>query len=49
MEASDNWALKLQNLTYLYQGLETYYCEVISLLNNTAFNDSFLKDIEESI
>jgi len=46
MEASDNWALKLQNLTYLYQGLETYYCEVY-----LSVKDSSLKilDIEESI
>ena len=49
MEASDNWALKLQNLTYLYQGLETYYCEVTLPNKDPPFNPSQILDFEESI
>jgi len=39
MEASDNWALKLQNLTYLYQGLETYYSDTLKKVFDKTYVD----------
>jgi hypothetical protein len=29
-EAAGNWALSLNNLTYLYEGIEKYYTQVFS-------------------
>jgi len=38
-EVSENWALKLNNLTYLFEGLEKYYIEVLDKVFDKGYVD----------